>query len=50
MNTKNSSNQKNQQRETRYTQGPKKQDQKRNMLHHDLKYHEQERIETRMTD
>ena len=50
MNTKNNSNGKNQRRETTQKQGSKKQGQKRNVLHDNRKYHEQERIETRMTD
>jgi hypothetical protein len=50
MNTRNSSNGKKQRRETTQKRGSKKQGQKRNVLHGNLNYHEQERIETRMTD
>jgi hypothetical protein len=49
MNTKNDRNQNNQRQKTRRDQGSKKQGQRPDMLHDNLKYHEQERIETRMT-
>jgi hypothetical protein len=51
MNTKNSkAEQKNQRRETGQKQGTKKQGQKSNALRNNVQFHEQERIETRMTD
>ena len=49
MNTKNNQNQNNQRQKTRQDQGSKKRGQKPAMLLDDLKYHEHERIETRMT-
>ena len=50
MNTKSIINGKSQRRQTAQNQGAKKQAQKRNMLRGNPSYHEQERIETRMTD
>ena len=50
MNTKNNNNGKKQTRETRQNQGSKKPAPKRSALHNNLTYHDQERIETRMTD
>ena len=49
MNTKNNRNEKNQRQDNGRNQGSKKQGPKRNMLQDDLKFHEQERVETRMT-
>ena len=50
MNTTSNRDEKNQSREKTQKQGSKKQGTKRNGLHDHLHYHEQERIETRMTD
>lgn len=51
-NTKNKSNKQdnNQTQKNQHEQGPKKGGRNANMLHQDVKYHEQERIETRMFD
>jgi hypothetical protein len=49
MNTRNNRNESKQRQGNGQKQAPKKQVKKRNTLHGDLNYHEQERIETRMT-
>jgi len=49
MNTRNERNQKNQRQETRRAQGSRKRGQRADLLREELKYHEHERIETRMT-
>ena len=48
MNTKNSHDAKNQRQKTQRTQGPKKQGQSTNVLHN-LKHHDHEYPETRLT-
>jgi hypothetical protein len=49
MNTKNKQDQTNHRQKSRQKQRPKKQGQSPHMLHEDLKHHEQEQPETRMT-
>jgi hypothetical protein len=49
MNTKNKQDQTNRLQKNRQKQRPKKQGQTHNMLHGELKHHEQEQPETRMT-